>query len=163
MGAMFFLPAMNLMKGEKSHGVKNVNDLLLQSEYADIIIGLLKKPYDVDSVVKIVFLSFCVRNESRPSYRKRKTDFVDAMLDNLNVKLLSHPNELRCIFEILNKLKKCGWICIQGGRIRILKDLGILRYENKFLVGCRGQDPNPIVEVNRLDDKAFIEEVLRHV
>lgn len=157
---MFFLL---VRKVKKSHGVKNMNDLLLQCEYAEIIIELLKKPYGVDSVVKIVFLSFCVRNETRTSYRNRKTDFVDVLLENLNIKLLSHPDELRCIFEVINKLKKCGWICIQDGRIIILKEMGGIMCENKFLVGCRRKNPNPIVEVNRLDDKAFIEEVLRHV
>lgn len=151
------------MKAGKSRGVKNMNDLLLQGEYTEIIIELLKEPYNVNSVVKIVFLAFCVRNEKQTSYRNRKTDFVDVLLDNLNIKLLSHPDELRNIFEVLSKMKKCGWITIEGGKISILKEFDKLKSENKFLVGCRGKDINPIVEVNKLDDKAFIEEVLRHV
>lgn len=136
---------------------------MIQSEYADIIIEFLKEPYNVDSVVKIVFLAFCVRNESRPSYRNRKTDFVDVLLDNLNIKLLSHPNELMCIFEVLNKLKKCGWISTVDGKIHILKEFNDSTCECKFLMACRGKDINPIIEINKLDDKAFIEEVLRHV
>ena len=154
---------MTLMKIKRSHGVKSMNDFLLQSEYADIIITLLNKPYGVDSVVKIVFLAFCVRNELKSSYRQKKANLVDTLLDNLNIKLLSHPNELRSIFEVLNKLKKCGWICILDGRIKILKELNISKCENKFLITYSGKDVNPIVEVNKLDDKAFIEEVLRHV
>ena len=151
------------MKVGKYHGVKMMNDLLLQSEYADIIIELLKDPYNVDSVVKIVFLAFCVRNEQQASYRNRKTDFVDALLNNLDIKLLSHPDELRCIFEVLNKMKNCGWITTENGTILIHKDFDKSKSENKFLKGCRGRDINPIIEVNKLDDKAFIEEVLRHV
>ena len=69
------------MKAEKYRGVKMMNDLLLQSEYADIIIELLKDPYNVDSIVKIVFLAFCVRNEQKVSYGSRKTDLVN-FLDN---------------------------------------------------------------------------------
>lgn len=151
------------MKKKKSHGVKSMNDFLLQSEYADIIITLLNKPYGVDSVIKIVFISFCVRNEIKSSYRQKKANFVDSLLDNLNIKLLSHPNELRSIFEVLNKLKKCGWISILNGKIKIIKELNVAKSENKFLTICSGKDINPIAEVNKLDDKAFIEEVLRHV
>ena len=97
------------------------------------------------------------------SYRNRRTDFVDVLLNNLNIKLLSHPDELKNIFEVLNKMKKCGWIKTVDGRIMVLKGFNKIKSENKFLLGCRGKDINPIVEVNKLDDKAFIEEVLRHV
>lgn len=151
------------MKADKSLGVKNMNDWLLQGEYADIIIELLKEPYEVDSVIKIVFLAFCIRNEVKNSYGNRKADFVDVLLDNLNIKLLSHPDELKCIFEVIKKLKKCGWISVEAGKIRILKEINKAKCENKFLVGCRGKEPNPIIEVNKLDSKAFLEEVLRHV
>lgn len=140
-----------------------MNDLLLEGEYANIIIELLNEPYKIDSIVKIVFLAFCVKNESRSSYRTRKTDFVDVVLENLNIKLLSHPDELKCIFEVINKMKKCGWIAIERGEIRILKEFNSTKCENKFLAGCKGKDPNPIKEVNKLDNKAFMEEVLRHV
>ena len=154
---------MKLMKAGKSRGVKSMNDLLLQGEYADIIVELLKDPYNVDSVVKIVFLAFCIRNEAQVSFRNRKTDFVDLLLSNLNIKLLSHPNELRNIFEVLNKMRRCGWIKTENGKISILKELDKSKSENRFLTGCRGKDINPVVEVNKLDDRAFIEEVLRHV
>jgi len=70
---------------------------------------------------------------------------------------------LRSIFEVLNKLKKCGWISILNGKIKIIKELNVAKSENKFLTICSGKDINPIAEVNKLDDKAFIEEVLRHV
>lgn len=151
------------MKVDKSHGVMSMNDLLLQAEYADIIVELLKDPYNVDSVVKIVFLSFCIRNETQTSYKNRKTDFVDVLLNNLNIKVFSHPEELRDIFEVLNKMKKCGWISIYNGRIMILKKLDKTKSENFFLNGCKEKDKNPVLEVNKLDDRAFIEEVLRHV
>lgn len=144
-------------------GVLNMNDPLLQGEYADIIIELLREPYSVDSVLKIVFLAFCVRNESRSSYRNRRTDFVDVLLENLSIKFLSHPDELKCIFEVLNKLKRCGWISIKEGKIYLLKEFNKEKCDNIFLVGCQGKEPNPIIEVNKLDNTAFIEEVLRHV
>ena len=140
-----------------------MNELLIESEYAEILIELLKAPYNVDSVIKIVFMAFCIRNESKSSYRKRKTDFVDTLLGNIEIKLLSHPDELTSIFEVLNKMKKCGWIKTNQGKIIILKELKDYKCDNKFLNGCRGKEWNPLIEVNKLDDKAFIEEVLRHV
>ena len=88
---------------------------------------------------------------------------IDVLLNNLNIKLLSHPDELRNIFEVLNKMKKCGWITTESGRISALKEFDLSKSENRFLAGCRGKDINPVVEVNKLDDRAFIEEVLRHV
>ena len=151
------------MKADKSHGGKIMNDLLLQSEYADIIIGLLNEPFEVSSVVKIVFMSFCIRNESKSSYGNRKTDFVDTLLRNINIKLFSHPEELACIFEVLNKRRKCGWIATMDGKVYALKKLPKIKCENKFLVNCKGKDINPIIEVNKLDDRAFMEEVLRNV
>lgn len=140
-----------------------MDDLLLQGEYADIIMELLNAPYEVDSIVKMVFLVFCIKNEKQISYRNRKTDVVDVLLNNLNIKFLAHPDEIRNIFEILNKMKKCGWIKISGGKITLMKEFINHKAENKFLTGCRGKEFNPIVEVNKLDDRAFIEEVLRHV
>jgi len=140
-----------------------MNDMLLQGEYADIILELLEKPYNVDSIPKIVFLSFCIRNETQTSYRARKTDFADALLSNLSIHLLSHPDELKNIFEVINKLRKCGWIKTEEGKICILREFKKNKCENRFLDRCREGKINPIIEVNRLDDKAFIEEVLRHV
>ena len=140
-----------------------MNELLLQSEYAEIMIELLKEPYSINSVIKLVFMSFCIRNEIRTSYKNRKTDFVDIFLDNLNIRLVSHPDELSSIFSVLKKLKDCGWIKTDSGRITVLKDLSDFKCEQKFLKGCKGKDINPIIEVNKLDDKAFLEEVLRHV
>lgn len=140
-----------------------MNELLLQSEYAEIMIELLEEPYRINSVIKIVFMSFCIRNEMRSSYRNRKTDFVDELLSNLSIKLLSHPKELGGVFAVLNMLETCGWIRIDSGIITVLKDLADFKCENKFLKGCKSKEINPIIEVNKLDDKAFLEEVLRHV
>lgn len=140
-----------------------MNELLLESEYAEIIIDLLKAPYNIDSVIKIVFMAFCIRNENKSSYRNRKTDFVDVLLGNIDIKLLSHPDELISIFNILNKLKKSGWIKTDQGKVIVLQEIDGFQCYNKFLRGCKGKDINPIIEINKLDDRAFIEEVLRHV
>lgn len=140
-----------------------MNELLLEAEYAEIIIELLNQPFRIGSVVKLVFMSFCVRNEKRTSYGLRKTDFVDVFLENINIKLLSHPEELKSIFEVINKLKRNGWIEISNGTVRLSKEQSICQCGNRFLYGCKEREINPIIEINKLDDQAFIEEVLRHV
>ena len=140
------------------------NNLMLQAEYADIILALLGSPYDIDSVVKLVFIAFCVKEETSASYGRRENNLVDALLNNLDIKLISHPDELKAIFEVLSKLKKCGWIATENGRIRKLRELPDCECNNEFLSKYRKKpDNNPVNEVNKLDDKAFVEEVLRHV
>lgn len=140
-----------------------MNEIFLESEYAEIIIALINEPYNFNSIIKIIFTAFCVRNEKKSSYRNKKTNFVDELLNNINIKLFAHPDEFKCIFEILYKLKKCGWIRINNGKIEIVKSFNDFKCDNKFLKSCIDKEINPLIEVNKLDDKAFIEEVLRHV
>ena len=140
-----------------------MNEIFLESEYAEIIIALINEPYNINSIIKIIFMAFCIRNETKSSYRNKKTDFVDELLNNINIKLFSHPDEFKCIFEVLNKLKKCGWIKVNDGNIVIVKNFRDFKCENKFLNNYIEKDINPLTEVNKLDDKAFLEEVLRHV
>ena len=120
-----------------------MNRYILEGEYLEIIAELLGEKYKVNSLIKLVFMSFCIRNEKKGSYGTRKKDYVDAFLDNINVKFISHPEEVEAILEVVLKLKTSGWI--------------------KFLNGCKDKQINPIREVNKLDSRAFAEEVLRHV
>ena len=140
-----------------------MNNLFLEGEYLEIIIELLGKQYKVGSLIKLVFMSFCIKNGKRSSYGGRKRDFVDVFFSSLNVKLLSHSDELTAILEVIYKMKSSGWIKIEGDKITVLKELDDFKCENKFLAGCRNKDINPIREVNKLDSRAFAEEVLRHV
>ena len=140
-----------------------MNNYILEGEYLEIIIELLGKQYNVRSLIKLVFMSFCIKNGKRSSYGRRKKDFVDVFFASLNVKLLSHSDEMEAILEIIYKLKSSGWIKIEGDEITVLKEFEDFKCENKFLVGCRGKGINPVCEVNKLDSRAFTEEVLRHV
>lgn len=145
------------------HGVWIMNNYILEGEYLEIIIELLGEQYNVRSLIKLVFMSFCIKNGKRSSYGGRKKDFVEIFFSSLNVKLLSHSDELAAILEVIYKLKSSGWIVINDDKISVLKELNDLKCENKYLVGCRNKDINPIREVNKLDSRAFTEEVLRHV
>lgn len=140
-----------------------MNKYVLEGEYLEIIAELLGEKYNVNSLIKLVFMAFCIRNEKKGSYGARKKDFVDAFLDNVNVKLISHPEELVAIFEVIFKLKTSGWITIEDDLITVVKKIDNMTCENKFLNGCKDKQINPIREVNKLDGRAFTEEVLRHV
>lgn len=140
-----------------------MNRYVLEGEYLEIIAELLGEKYKVNSLIKLVFMAFCIRNEKRGSYGARKRDFVDALLDNINVKLIAHPEELVAIFEVIYKLKTSGWIMIEDDLVAVVKNLENVACGNKFLNGCKDKQINPIREVNKLDSRAFAEEVLRHV
>lgn len=152
-----------MISTSRFHGVKVMNRLVLEGEYLEIIEELLGDKYKVNSLIKLVFMSFCIKNEKSSSYRTRKMDFVDVFLDNINVKLLSHQEELETIFEVIYKLKTSGWIEVKDDEIIIKKEFEGFSCDNKFLKGCNGKQINPICEVNKLDNRAFTEEVLRHV
>ena len=144
-------------------GVWRMNNYILEGEYLEIVMELLGEHYNVRSLIKLVFMSFCIKNGKRSSYGGRKKDFVEVFFSSLNVKLLSHSDELAAILEVIHKMKSSGWIEIDDDNISVLKELKNFKCENKFLVGCRDKDINPIREVNKLDSRAFVEEVLRHV
>lgn len=140
-----------------------MNRYILEGEYLEIIAQLLGEKYRVNSLIKLVFMSFCIRNEKKGSYGTRKKDFVDVFLENINVKLISHPEEVEVILEVVYKLKTSGWITIEDDLITVVQSLEDMKCENKFLNGCKVKQIDPISEVNKLDSRAFAEEVLRHV
>lgn len=140
-----------------------MNSFILEAEYLEIILELLSERYKVNSLVKLVFMSFCVKNGKKALFSGRKRDFVDVFFSSINVKLLSHSNEMKSIFEVINKMKASGWIQVDGDEVKVLKNIDDFNCDNKFLVGCGEKKNNPIKEVNKLDSRAFLEEVLRHV
>jgi len=140
-----------------------MNRYILESEYLEIIMELLGEKYKINSLIKLVFMAFCIRNEKKCSYGSRKNDVIDEFFDNLNIKLLSHPNDVEAILEVIHKMKTSGWIRIEDDDVAVLKELKDFKCENNFICGCRNKNVNPICEVNKLDSKAFTEEVLRHV
>ena len=83
-------------------------------------------------------------------------------MKNINLKLMSHSEEITTIFSVIEKLHKNNFIDIHKDKILLRKKL-LIETENEFLKFCLNKNPNPIMEVNKLDSKAFMEEVLRYV
>lgn len=139
------------------------SNIIIEAEYADILMALLNNPYNINSIIKLVFIAFCVKHEKNLKvYSKRRKDFVDTFISNIDIKLISHSNELSIIFEVIDKLQANGFINIHKDQIYVLKLLPV-KVQNKFLKFCESKRQNPILEVNKLDSKAFMEEVLRYV
>lgn len=140
-----------------------LNDVVIEAEYADIILSLLGEPYYVSSVTKIIFMSFCIRHEkSMKLYRPRKEDFVDVFFRNISFKLATEYQDINKIIHIIDILNKTNKIRVDGDSIIVQEEISHIS-ENEFLMLCMVKNPNPIIEINKLDATAMIEEVIRYV
>jgi hypothetical protein len=139
------------------------SEIISEAEYADIIITLMKSPYKISSITKLVFIAFCVEHESNQSaYRNRTKDFIDVFFSNISLKLSVHYQEIGQIIHTIDMLKKSSKVLIDGDHIELVYDF-TFQTENNFLKFCSTKTPNPIIEINKLDAKALVEEVLRYV
>lgn len=140
-----------------------LDEVISEAEYADIIITLLKHPYDISSITKLIFIAFCVKNETNQSrYKNRTKDFVDVFMSNISLKLVAHNQEIMQIFHVIDKLNKTSKVSINQDKISLIHEFDF-QTESDFLKFCKTKNPNPINEVNKLDPKALLEEVLRYV
>ena len=141
----------------------NKEKLLQEAEYADIILTLLGSPYAITSITKLIFIAFCVRHESNlSSYKNRSKDFIDVFFKNISLKLSAHYNDIGLILHFVDILKNTSKISIVGDSIELGVEL-THSPENHFLQFCAKKVPNPIVEINKLDAKALLEEVILYV
>ena len=123
----------------------NKEKLLREAEYADIVLTLLNSPYAITSITKLIFIAFCIKYESNISaYKNRSKDFIELILHFVDI------------------LKNTSKVSINGDYIELSSELTHLP-ENHFLQFCAKKLPNPIIEINKLDAKALIEEVIRYV
>lgn len=140
-----------------------INEIIKEAEYADIVLSLLSKPYQISSVTKIIFFAFCINHEdSLVSYRNRTKDFVDVFFENISLKLATDYKDIGKIVHVLDMLVKTQKINIIGDYIEIKEEIKH-NFENSFIRMCANKTPNPVLELNKLDAKAVIEEVIRYV
>ena len=137
--------------------------IIQEAEYADIIITLLNFPYGISSVTKLVFFAFCIKHEQNTgAYGKRTKDFVDTFFNNISVNLSTHYADIETIIHFIDMLNQTAIINVDGDSITVNKEIAHFP-ENKFLRACVNRSPNPIIEINKLDAKAMLEEVIRYV
>lgn len=78
---------------------------------------------------------------------------IEKFLQIINIELILH---------FVDILKNTSKVSINGDYIELSSELTHLP-ENHFLQFCAKKLPNPIIEINKLDAKALIEEVIRYV
>ncbi len=141
----------------------SLNNIIKEAEYADIVLSLLGEPYRINSVTKMIFFAFCIRYEKKfASYRNRTRDFVDVFFENISLKLATNYKDIEEILFVLVMLVRTGKISIIGDSIEVIDEVKHST-ENEFIKKCCGKNPNPILEINKLDAIAVIEEVIRYV
>lgn len=134
-----------------------------EAEYADIILTLLNSPYHIDSITKLIFIAFCIRHEPNlSSYINRSKDFIDVFFKNISLKLSAHYDDVELILHFVDILKNTSKVHIDGDYITLSARFPHSP-ENHFLQFCAKKVPNPIIEINKLDAKALLEEVIRYV
>ena len=154
-----------LIQKDKLVGVMKMTKekLVLEAEYADIILTLLQPPYMISSITKLVFIAFCTKWENSIStYKNRSKNFVDVFFKNISLKLTAHYEDICTMFHFVDMLRDTGMVTVNGDKIELVSEISH-HPENKFLQFCEKKLPNPIIEVNRLDVKAMLEEVIRYV
>ena len=140
-----------------------IEHLIKEAEYTDIILSLLKPPYEITSLCKITFIAFCIMHEQNiSSYNNRTKDFVDTFINNISLKLVAHSDDIEVIFRVLSMFENNSIITINQDNIQI-HSCPKHTSENIFLKYCENKIPNPIIEINKLDSKALLEEVIRYV
>jgi ABC-type uncharacterized transport system substrate-binding protein len=139
------------------------NEIVREAEYTDVILSLLSEPYQILSVTKMIFISFCVMHENNlKAYATRKKDFADIFFENISFKLDKDYKDVEKILHILDILVKTKKIIIIDDRIELLETIKHST-ENKFINMCTKKVPNPILEITKLDSVAVLEEVIRYV
>ncbi|MCD8220932.1 MAG: hypothetical protein LUD07_01840 [Clostridiales bacterium] len=140
-----------------------VNDVIKEAEYTDIILSLLAEPYQIVSMTKIIFFSFCIYNENNwDVYKNRRKDFTDIFFENISLKLMTNYKDIEGILNVVDILVKTNKIMVVGDEIDIIEKVEHYT-ENKFIKRCNKKVPNPILEINKLDAIAVMEEVIRYV
>lgn len=84
---------------------------------------------------------------------------VDVFFKNISLKLSAHYDDIELILHFVDILKNTSKVSINGDYIELSSELTHLP-ENHFLQFCAKKLPNPIIEINKLDAKALIEEVI---
>lgn len=136
------------------------NDLVRKAEYIDIMLSLMSKPYNINSITKLIFVSFCVRHML--SFKSRTNNIVEEFFSNLSIKFQLNYYEIDDILWVIELLEKNKMVEVEGDNIQFV-DSREYKSKNELLKQLANRNVNPILEVNKLDASAVIEEVIRYV
>lgn len=129
--------------------------------YFDVIYSLLKYPYNVNSLIKLVFLSLAINNTFDISTLcNRKQNLAKELLSNL----LNISNNFECemtsVLNIIDKLRKSDTIKINGDKIELVKNIEFQSFSS-FINSKNSLEI--IKSVTNLSTESFMGEVLKYV
>lgn len=136
------------------------NDLIKKAEYIDIILSLMSKSYNINSITKLIIFSFCIKHMLL--FKNKTNNIVEEFFSNLSIKFQLSYREIEDILWVIEFLDKTKMVEIEGDNIHMLTSN---EYEpkNELLRKLVNRKVNPVIEVNKLDVNAVIEEVIRYV
>ena len=129
--------------------------------YFDVIYALIRSPFQLTSLLKLVYLSLSINNLfDIKTFSNRKQNMAKELLSNLSNISNDIENELSIVLEIIDKLKRSNVICIRNDQIKLIKNIECQRFSS-FL--NMNQSINIISERCRLSNLSFMEEVIKYV
>lgn len=133
-----------------------------EAEYFDIIVGLLSEPFEYDSFVKTVFTAFIIKNcEPKVDKNVINLNLISKFMNNLRTQFFINYNDFNSIFKILRLLEDTSCIKIKDNTIfkkNISKEYIV--QSNVFKISAVRKT---ILEIKKMSDKSFMEEVIRYV
>lgn len=142
-----------------------MNNLELEIEktmkYFDVIYSLIRPPFQVASLTKLVFLSLSINNLSDiRSFANRRQNVTKELMSNLSNVLNHTDSELNIILDIIDKLNISKVINIKDDQIKLIKNIEkpcfspFLNMDNAKRI---------INEICKLSNLSFMEEVIKYV
>lgn len=135
------------------------NDVITLARYTNIVLEILKELKKI-SLVKLVFLSFCMKNcvSQSDNLTKSKYDLFSKLMRHFNAQYNLKSREFIYVFESINLLNKSGYIDINEREVTLTNriihsymDEDFLKYRMLFK------------EVEKMNDVWFLEEIIANV
>ncbi len=134
------------------------DEMLVEAEYTKIIYSTVNYIKTI-SITQVVFSSFCFKRcmSSGDNLGHFKYNVFEKSLGRLRTQFLIYKDDFRIIFDVINILRKTGYLEIDNGNVSItekrIKDLPVI--ENKHA--------KMLSEIRKMNDAWFLEEIINYV
>ena len=130
--------------------------------YFDIIVGLLNPPFEYDSLIKIMFMAFIMKNcEPKIDKNVISLDLISKFIKNLRTEFFINYKDFENIFRIIKILENSNFIVLEGNKV--IQKSEKFDYNVQSVLFKHKAIQNTVNEIKKMSDKAFIEEVVRYV
>ena len=136
----------------------NKDEMLVEAEYTKIIYSTVNYIKTI-SITQVVFSSFCVKRcmSSGDNLGHLKYNVFEKSLGRLRTQFLIYKDDFRIIFDVINILRKTGYLEIDNGNVSItekrIKDLPVIETKHAKMLS----------EIGKMNDAWFLEEIINYV